>query len=90
MLAHGTDAELRAAVTNRSGTDEGHQALAFVAGELVDLIDDGCMDLEMFQREVLVPLELDVIACPATTGWSAAQLVSALLGVLPARSIHRR
>jgi hypothetical protein len=89
VLAHGTDAELRAAAENRSGSDEGHQALAFVAGELVDLIDDGVLDLETFQRGVLVPLELDVIACPATSGWSASQLVSALLRALPMRSSHR-
>jgi hypothetical protein len=89
VLAHGTDAELRAAASNRSGSDEGHQALAFVAGELVDLIDDGALDLETFQREQLVPLELDVIACPATSGWSAPQLASALLRVLPTRSSHR-
>lgn len=90
VLAHGTDAELRAAAANRSEGDEGHQALAFVAGELVDLIDDGCVDLEELQRDVLMPLELDVIACPAATRWSAAELVSALLRVLPVRSSHGR
>jgi len=89
VLAHGTDAELRAAAMNRSGGDEGHQALAFVAGELVDLIDDGALDLETFQREELVPLELDVIVCPATSGWSAPQLVSALLRALPTRGSQR-
>ena len=89
VLAHGTDAELRAAATNWSEGDEGHQARAFVAGELVDLVDEGGVDLEVFQREVLMPLELDVIACPAAAGWSAPELVSALLRVLPARSSHR-
>jgi len=89
VLAHGTEAGLRAAATNPSASDEGHQALAFVAATLVDLIDDGALDLETFQREELVPLELDVIACPATSGWSAPQLVSALLRALPAKSSRR-
>jgi len=67
VLAHGTEAEIRAAAANRPEHDDGRQALAFVAGELVDLIDDGRVDLEAFQRDVLVPLELDVMSCPATS-----------------------
>jgi hypothetical protein len=86
VLAHGTESELRAAAQDRPPNDEGRQALAFVAGELVELIDTGVVELEAFQRDVLVPLELDVIACPATTQWRPGQLVSGLLGALPARS----
>jgi hypothetical protein len=85
VLAHGTEAELRAAAENRPPNDEGRQALAFVASELVELIDAGVAVLEAFQREVLVPLELDVIACPAAPQWRPGQLVSGLLGALPAR-----
>jgi len=89
VLAHGTEVELRALATDRSVGDEAHQALAYVAGELVDLADDGYFDLETYQREVLVPLELDVLACPTTTARTAAQLASGLLRLLPARSNHR-
>jgi hypothetical protein len=89
VLAHGTELELRAAAANRPPEDEGRQALAFVAGELVELIEDGRVDLETFQREVLVPLELDVLACPSTTQWTPGQLVSGLLGTLPARARQR-
>ena len=89
VLAHGTEAELRAATQDRPRDDEGRQALAFVANELVELIDTGIVELDAFQRDVLVPLELDVIACPATAQWRPGQLVSGLLGALPARSRHR-
>ena len=91
VLAHGTEAELRAAALDRPHDDPGHQARAFVAGELIDLIDAGCLDLETFQREVLVPLELDVMACPASSLWRPAELVSGLLGAVPTkpRGAHR-
>ena len=89
VLAHGTEAEIRAAAANRPEHDEGRQALAFVAGELVDLIDDGSMDLEVFQRDVLIPLELDVMGCPATTSWRPGQLAAGLLGMLPAKTKSR-
>ena len=89
VLAHGTEEELRALVANRPVDDEGHQALAYVAGELVDLAEDGYFDLETYQREVLMPLELDMLDCPTSRAWSAAQLASGLLRLLPARSNHR-
>ncbi|HTN80249.1 MAG TPA: hypothetical protein VMK16_11285 [Acidimicrobiales bacterium] len=85
VLAHGTEAEIRAAAANRPEHDDGRQALAFVAGELVDLIDDGSLDLEVFQRDVLVPLELDVLGCPTTATWRPGQLAAGLLGTLPAK-----
>src|SRR5262245_44011268 len=82
VLAQGTEAEIRAAAADPRH-DPGHQALAYVAGELVDLVDEGCLDLETFQHEVLVPLELDVVSCPALTGGSAEELASGLLTLLP-------
>ena len=91
VLAHGTEADLRAAALDRPHDDAGHQARAFVAGELIDLIDAGCLDLETFQCEVLVPLELDVIACPTSSVWRPAELVAGLLGAVPSkpRGAHR-
>ena len=50
VLAHGTEAELRAAAEYRPPNDEGRQALSFVASELVELIDAGVLELEAFQR----------------------------------------
>jgi hypothetical protein len=90
LLAHGTEAELRAMAGDGIADDEGHQALAYVAAELLDLANDGYLDLATYQRGVLVPLELDMFACPTFRGWTCAELASGLLPLLPARSNHRR
>src|SRR5262245_18668865 len=84
LLAHGEESELRALATDRAVDDEGRQALRYVAAELLDLAADGYLDLAMYQRDVLVPLELDMFACPTFREWSAAQLASGLLTLLPA------
>jgi hypothetical protein len=86
LLAHGTEDELREEATAHPGSDRWRQARAFVAGELVDLIDAGRVSLAEFQRDVLMPLELDVMSCRAADQWSPGQLAAGLLGALPDRS----
>ena len=63
LLAHGTEDQLRAVTVQHHG-GLWHRARRLVAIELVDLIAAGRVSLSEFQREVLVPLELDVMSCP--------------------------
>ena len=90
LLAHGTEDELRDEAAALPGSDRWRQARAFVAGELVDLIDAGRVSLAEFQREVLMPLELDVMSCRAADQWSPGQLAAGLLDALPERSTRAR
>jgi hypothetical protein len=90
LLAHGTEDELRDEATSHPGCDRWRQARAFVAGELVDLIDAGRVSLAEFQRDVLMPLELDVMSCRASDQWSPGQWAAGLLGALPERSSRAR
>jgi hypothetical protein len=83
LLAHGNEDDLRAAAGRRATAVRWRQAQTFLAGELVDLVDAARVPLAAFQRDVLVPLELDVISCPGASRWLPGQLVSGLLGVLP-------
>jgi hypothetical protein len=85
LLAHGTEAELRVTASQLLVTQGWRQARAFVAGEVIDVIDAGLMSLSQVQRDILVPLELDVLSCQTANQWTPAQLVSGLLGVLPNR-----
>ena len=89
LLAHGTEAQLRLMVADHFVHDADRQALAYVIVELLDLAEDGYLDLTTFQRDALVPLELDMFACPTFREWTCAQLASGLLQLLPARSNHR-
>lgn len=85
LLAHGTEAELRIAASQLLVAEGWRQARAFLAGEVVNVIDAGLMPLSQVQRDILVPLELDILSCPTANQWTPAQLVSGLLGVLPNR-----
>ncbi len=63
----GTTDELRH--DSRAGRfgDHWHQARAFVADEILDHVARRRIPLETLQRDVLVPLELDGIACRTTS-----------------------
>jgi hypothetical protein len=90
LLAHGTEDDLRYEATAPPGSDRWRQARAFVAAELVDRIDSGRVSLAEFQRDVLMPLELDVMSCRAADQWSPGQLAGGLLAALPDRSSRAR
>lgn len=87
LLAHGTADELAEAARD-GGVGPWSQARAFVAGELVDRAGIDGRSLEEFQSEVLVPLELRVLARPASARWQPDQLVAELLEALPEHPSH--
>lgn len=85
LLAHGTTDELRHdSQAGRSG-DHWHQARAFVADEILDHVARRRIPLETFQRDVLVPLELDSIACRTTPLWTPGGFAGGLLTLLSGR-----
>lgn len=86
LLAHGTQDELRRAACDLATCDGWAQARAFMAGEVCDAIDSGPAILDQLQRHVLVPLELEVAACPSASRWSSPQLVGRLVSELPESS----
>lgn len=88
LLAHGSEGQLRAIVL-RSSPSRWRQAESFIAGELIDLVDRGVVDLLQYQREVLIPLELEVMSCATAPTWHPGQLVTGLLSALPPRSRRR-
>jgi hypothetical protein len=90
LLAHGTEDQLRACAHTAPSLHRWRQARAYLAGELVNLVDRGALCLPEFQSQVLIPLELDVMDCPASQSWSPGQLARGLLGTLPESSGHRR
>jgi hypothetical protein len=86
QLAHGTEDELRNQARAGHDPDPWTQAMGFVAGELIELIDSGQVSLMEFQHEVLIPLELEVMSCRTADQWSPGQLAAGLLGALPHRT----
>lgn len=84
LLAHGTAEEVGAVVLRDRHADRWRQARAYVAGELLDHVEAAGEELLAFQQRVLVPLELDVVACPAAARWTPGQMFGALLRTLPA------
>jgi hypothetical protein len=91
LLAHGTEEQLRTCVIPHPSGSAWHQARRFLACELLDATTGGRTSLAELQRDVLVPIELDVLSCPGADHWQPGQLVSGLLGALPdKRSRPRR
>lgn len=88
LLAHGTDAEIREAAARLPDVEGWERARSFVAAELVDAVDASDTSMDDVQREVLVPLELDVLQCCSSDTWTAGQLVLGLLRVLPGTDRH--
>ena len=88
LLAHGTEDELRAAAAPGSGSEGWRAARAYVAGEMLDAIDNGRTTLHHLQHDVLVPVELDVLSCRCSTQWTPGQLAAGLLPLVPARQRH--
>ena len=84
LLAHGTEDQVREAATT-FGARGWPGARRCLAGELIDIVDSGLAPLDLLQRACLVPLELELAARPSAMRWSPAQLVAAVLDVLPQR-----
>ena len=89
LLAHGTMDEIRLAADAIQDAEGWRMAQAYVAGEMVEAIDGGRTTLRQLQRGVLVPLELDVLACRGSAQWTPGQLAAGLLRLLPARDRHQ-
>jgi hypothetical protein len=83
LLAHGTEDQLRTSVAPHPSCCRWRQARRFLAGELLDVTTSDRVSLADFQRDVLVPIELDVLSCPGADHWRPGQLVSGLLDALP-------
>jgi len=83
LLAHGTAGQLRVDAGQPAGPGRWHAARAFVAGEVLDLVEARRLSLRGVQAGALVPLELEVMSCPGAPYWQPGQLVARLLGVLP-------
>ena len=62
LLAHGTEDELREAAGTLGTSEHWVQARAFLAGEVIDAAGVPGASLRSLQREVLVPLELELAA----------------------------
>lgn len=88
LLAHGTDAELISACRSL-GTAEGwgrpdgawREARSYLAGEVLDVVDEGSGPLCALQRRVLVPLEARLAADDSAgpnPGWLVTAVVDAL------------
>jgi hypothetical protein len=89
LLAHGDDAALREAssllpmIDDRGPATDWWRARSFLAGEVLALIGHDPRQLAGLQREVLVPLELDLASRRAVGRWTPRDLATAVLEVLP-------
>jgi hypothetical protein len=90
LLAHGTEDQLRHAMTQHPSAGLWRHARGFVVGELLDRVDAQHRSLPEFQAGVLVPLELEVLACADAKRWQPGQLVARLLDALPERRDRQR
>ncbi len=90
LLAHGTDPELRYAADRLADEVGWAQARAFLAGEVVDIVDAGRATLAELQHDILVPLELDVLNARTTGLWTPGRLVRGVLRILPTRDAYHR
>ena len=88
LLAHGTEEQLREAASEIHRTVGWRVPRAYVAGEMLQAIDQGRTTLRQLQWDVLVPLELDVLACPNAIAWTPGQLAVGLLPLIPAADRH--
>ena len=85
VLAHGTGEDVeRAAAGGRVGwssTRRWRVARTSAAGELLDRVGSG-MSLADMQREVLVPLELELVGCPADSACTPDRWLEAVRSAL--------
>jgi hypothetical protein len=88
LLAHGTEEALRTEAERLCGARGWRHARSAVAAEILDLADAGHIRLSEVQRDVLLPLELDVMACANAATWTPRELFAGLLAAV--RSQARR
>jgi hypothetical protein len=89
LLAHGTEEQLRREVLMPAYVDDWHRARALLAARLLTDAGAGDTSLEMIQRDVLVPLELEVVSSRVAYR-SAPQLVIGVLSALSDTDRRRR
>lgn len=79
LLAHGSEQDLRSDQTlpeqQLAFDGQWHRARSYLAAELLALAGRSCPLVDL-QRDVLVPLELDLASRPEVNGWSPPQWVS--------------
>jgi hypothetical protein len=89
LLAHGTEDQLRREVLMPASVDDWHRARALLAARLLAAAGARDTSLTVIQRDVLVPLELDVMSAKIAYR-SAPQLVIGVLRVLSDKNRRRR
>jgi hypothetical protein len=85
LLAHGTEEQLRREVIMPAGSDNWHRARSLLAARLFANAAAGGTSLAEIQRDVLVPLELEMISSRTVDRWDPPQLVIGVLGALSDR-----
>lgn len=93
LLAHGAVEDLRRASALIGGSGRAQQwmaARAYLAGEVLGLVDQGLCPLDELQREVLIPLELRLADGPLVTRPLPGETVAAVLAELDAQRRTRR
>jgi hypothetical protein len=86
LLAHGTESELRREVKRRRSVDPWRRVRGTLAARLLEGVDAGRIALAEFQRETLVPLELELMSRTTETGWTVSKLEALVSAVLPPAS----
>jgi len=92
VLAHGALEDLRrvsAGVGAGGRAEQWMAARAYLAGEVLGLVDQGVCTLDELQRDVLIPLELRLVGGALATQPVPGETVSAVLTELDARRRSR-
>jgi hypothetical protein len=92
LPAHGAPEALRAAAAAPPHAERWRRARAFVAGEVIAVVDRGRADLATLQQQVLVPFEQRTISIARRTGASPplGRAVNDLLEALSDKRAHLR
>lgn len=85
VLAFGTPHALRQVANDDVGGDAWRQARAFLASEVLGLVEHGSVSLAEVQRDIFIPLELDIVSCRTTSEWNPGEFAAAVLAVFPRR-----
>jgi hypothetical protein len=92
LPSHGSEGALRMVAATPPDAERWRRARAFVAGEVVGMVDVGRADLVTLQRCVLVPFELRMMSPARRANGSAplGRLVNDLLEALSDKRAHLR
>ena len=94
LLAHGTAEDLQTAnaLGGQARTQRWRAARAYLAGEVLGTAEQGIATLGDLQRDVVVPLELQLASSERTSALTPSELVASVLAALDAhqRAQHHR